>query len=122
MRFTSIIALLAFDGLVQSKFNQGAINAFNRYNPRRNQPRATVPPPVKEREDFKFLTNKTEKFAVNGTGIPEVNFDVGESYAGLLPISQAHNETRQLYFWFFPSTQDQPTDEVLIWCVVNTTL
>ena len=39
-------------------------------------------------------------FAVNGSGIPEVDFDVGESYAGLLPISSSPNETRQLFFWF----------------------
>lgn len=39
-------------------------------------------------------------FEVNGTGIPEVDFDVGESYAGLLPISDAKNETRKLFFWY----------------------
>ncbi|KAK2047216.1 alpha/beta-hydrolase [Colletotrichum somersetense] len=33
-----------------------------------------------------FPTDKTSKFAVNGTSIPNVGFDAGESYAGLLPI------------------------------------
>ena len=55
------------------------------------------------------------EFAVNGTGIPDVDFDVGESYAGLLPISTDANETRQLYFWFFPSTNPEATDEITIW-------
>jgi carboxypeptidase D len=54
-------------------------------------------------------------FAVNGTGIPEVPFDIGESYAGLLPISDAANETRKLFFWFFPSTRDDSPEEVTIW-------
>lgn len=45
------------------------------------------------------LTNSIE-FVVNGSAIPDVDFDVGESYAGLLPISSAANETRQLFFWF----------------------
>jgi hypothetical protein len=35
---------------------------------------------------------------VDGTTIPEVNFDVGPSWAGLLPISGAPNETRQVWF------------------------
>ena len=38
-------------------------------------------------------------FAVDGRGIPEVPFDVGESYAGLLPVSDAADETRKLFFW-----------------------
>lgn len=39
-------------------------------------------------------------FAVDGTKIPDVDFDIGESYAGLLPISDKANETRKLYFWY----------------------
>ena len=55
------------------------------------------------------------EFAVNGTGIPDVDFDIGESYAGLLPISTAVNETRELYFWFFPSENPAASDEITIW-------
>lgn len=29
-----------------------------------------------------FLNSKSAKFAVNGSALPEVSFDVGESYAG----------------------------------------
>ncbi|KAL9619196.1 MAG: hypothetical protein Q9204_008320, partial [Flavoplaca sp. TL-2023a] len=54
-------------------------------------------------------------FAVNGSAIPDVDFDIGESYAGLLPISSAANETRELYFWFFPSENPLATDEITIW-------
>jgi carboxypeptidase D len=54
-------------------------------------------------------------FAVNGTGIPLVDFDVGESYAGLLPISDKANETRKLFFWFFPATLDKTPEEIVIW-------
>lgn len=59
--------------------------------------------------------NQVPEFAVNGAGIPDVNFDIGESYAGLLPISTNVNETRQLYFWFFPSTNPAASDEITIW-------
>lgn len=77
------------------------------------------------------------EFAVDGTKIPDVDFDIGESYAGLLPISDNANETRKLYFWyaagclsfmrqfrpislltrtrFFPSTNPNATDEITIW-------
>ena len=36
------------------------------------------------------------EFYVDGTTIPEVDFDVGPSWAGLLPISNATNETRKV--------------------------
>lgn len=55
------------------------------------------------------------EFAVNGTAIPDVDFDVGESYAGLLPTSQKLNETGQLYFWYFPSQNPLAQDEITIW-------
>ncbi|KAF2114000.1 serine carboxypeptidase [Lophiotrema nucula] len=63
----------------------------------------------------KFLTAQTEKFAVNGTGIPEVDFDIGESYAGLLPISDSPDESRELFFWFFPSTNTNSPEEIVVW-------
>lgn len=59
-------------------------------------------------------TDSCTEFAVNGTAIPEVDFDVGESYAGLLPISNATNAS-ELYFWFFPSTNPAASNEILIW-------
>ncbi|KAI9657734.1 MAG: hypothetical protein M1821_002910 [Bathelium mastoideum] len=56
----------------------------------------------------------TTKFAVDGTAIPDVDFDVGESYAGLLPISSGANSS-ELYFWFFPSANVNASDEITIW-------
>lgn len=117
MRF-SLISLLAL-GTLSHAFNQGAINAFNRVHPRRyDERRAAVPeqPAFEKRSKSKFLNKNSEKFVVNGTAIPEVKFDVGESYAGLLPISQDPKEERKLYFWFFPSTNPKAKrDEVVIW-------
>lgn len=42
------------------------------------------------------LANRATDFYVDGTTIPEVEFDVGPSYSGLLPISSDPNETRQV--------------------------
>ncbi|KAJ9134685.1 Carboxypeptidase [Coniochaeta hoffmannii] len=63
----------------------------------------------------KFLTANTTKFAVNGTGIPDVDFDVGESYAGSLPITSNPNDPNQLFWWFFPSPNPAAEKEILIW-------
>ena len=59
---------------------------------------------------------------MNGTAIPDVDFDIGQSYAGLLPISSSSqypnekNETiSQLYFWYFPSQNPLAQDEITIW-------
>lgn len=62
-----------------------------------------------------FLTSKTKKFEVDGNSIPDVPFDIGESYAGLLPISGNAGETRELFFWFFPTTNEMKTEEFAIW-------
>jgi carboxypeptidase D len=42
-------------------------------------------------------------FYVDGTTIPEVDWDVGPSWAGLIPISGDENETRKVnvHFFFF---------------------
>ncbi|KAI2618116.1 alpha/beta-hydrolase [Hypoxylon sp. NC1633] len=63
----------------------------------------------------KFANDNTTKFSVNGTGIPDVDFDVGESYAGYLPISSAPNDTNELFFWFFPSSSNNTSKEILLW-------
>ncbi|KAG6846794.1 hypothetical protein H0H93_011834, partial [Arthromyces matolae] len=55
------------------------------------------------------------EFYVDGTSIPEVDFDVGPSWSGLLPISSAANETRKLFFWFFPPGPDGSLDDLIFW-------
>ena len=118
---TSTVAALLGLSTVAQAFNRGAIQAFNRPDKFKKHldtrgppvPAADLKPLVKRQS--KFLNANTEKFAVNGTAIPEVDFDIGESYAGLLPISQAEDEERQLYFWFFPTTNPDAGDEVAIW-------
>lgn len=65
--------------------------------------------------DKRQYVNTTSKFAVNGSAIPDVHFDIGESYAGLLPISSKANEARELYFWYFPSANPLARDEITIW-------
>jgi hypothetical protein len=42
------------------------------------------------------LNASVAEFYVNGTKIPLVDFDVGDSWAGLLPISSHANETRKV--------------------------
>ncbi|OAA68457.1 serine carboxypeptidase [Niveomyces insectorum RCEF 264] len=63
----------------------------------------------------RFLNANTSSFAVNGTGIPDVTFDVGESYAGSLPLSSDPNDANKLFFWFFPSTNPDASQEIVIW-------
>lgn len=131
---THLCTLLFLSGNALA-FNTRAIDAFRRPHRARSHvlsERAPTPapqahPPVSERRSppskkaqlerraSPYLNNNTEKFVVDGTAIPDVKFDIGESYAGLLPISDDPNETRQLYFWFFPSSNPAATDEVTIW-------
>lgn len=47
------------------------------------------------------MTVVVAEFWVNGSSIPLVDFDVGDSWAGLLPISNATDETRQVWVFQF---------------------
>ncbi|KAF2732589.1 alpha/beta-hydrolase [Polyplosphaeria fusca] len=69
---------------------------------------------LRKRAD-KFLTDKTKEFSVDGANFPKIPFDIGESYAGLLPISEDEDETRKLFFWFFPSTLSETPKDIVIW-------
>jgi carboxypeptidase D len=91
-----------------------------------------------------FFSLRSE-FYVDGASIPEVNFDVGPSWSGLMPISDAANETRkvrlfksgndtdglelnsvllifQLFFWFFPPGPEGSLDDLIFWYDVLTTM
>ncbi|GKT45790.1 putative serine carboxypeptidase [Colletotrichum spaethianum] len=82
-----------------------------------SNPEDAIPQNVvsKAQGEPRFLTDKTRKFVVNGTKIPEVDFDVGESYAGLLNIDKNNDTAGKLYFWFFPSESQAADKEILIW-------
>ena len=84
---------------------------------------------------FVLFFSLRSEFYVDGTKIPEVDFDVGPSWSGLIPISGAANETRkvqlfelpthglrlnlllvlQLFFWFFPPGPEGSLDDLLFW-------
>ncbi|KIM92983.1 hypothetical protein OIDMADRAFT_46481 [Oidiodendron maius Zn] len=75
----------------------------------------TPAPELERHASAPFLNSNSQKFFVDGNSLPDIPFDVGDSYAGLLPISKNANETRELFFWFFPSRNDAVKDEVTIW-------
>ena len=45
--------------------------------------------------------------------LPDVHYDIGELYGGLVPID-TNNASRALFFMFEP-TVGEPRDEVTIW-------
>lgn len=62
-----------------------------------------------------YLNAKTKSYVVNGSAIPMVPFDAGESYAGTLPVSTNATDENRLYFWFWPSENPKAKDEITIW-------
>ncbi|KJX94244.1 serine carboxypeptidase like protein [Zymoseptoria brevis] len=59
-----------------------------------------------------YLNDKTKPYWVDGGALPEVPFQIGESYSGLVPIDDTGKE---LFFWFVPSTNPLAKDEITIW-------
>ncbi|KZS90898.1 alpha/beta-hydrolase [Sistotremastrum niveocremeum HHB9708] len=66
-------------------------------------------------QNITFSNPRASQFYVDGTTIPEVDFDIGPSWAGLIPISNSSHETRQLFFWFFPPGPQGSLDDLLFW-------
>ncbi|TVY19385.1 DNA repair and recombination protein RAD54B [Lachnellula arida] len=62
-------------------------------------------------QSFRFLSNATQPFKVDH--MPDIPFDIGEMYAGLMPIDMK-DTSRALYFVFQP-TVGAPVDEITIW-------
>ncbi|PQE04801.1 carboxypeptidase cpdS protein [Rutstroemia sp. NJR-2017a BBW] len=121
MRFSTCVSALAIAGsIVEAAQSSGrSLQHVGKKDKRAPKPVEALPKTRQSRSkravNSQYLTNSTAKYSVNGTGIPDVNFDVGESYAGLMPITKAANESSQLYFWFYPSTNPLADDEILIW-------
>ncbi|KAH9963660.1 Alpha/Beta hydrolase protein [Russula compacta] len=72
-------------------------------------------PNATRRSSNRFANPKAHAFYVNGNTIPLVNFDAGDSWAGLLPISSHQNETRQLFFWYYPPTTKGNENDLIFW-------
>ncbi|KAI9059042.1 alpha/beta-hydrolase [Trametes sanguinea] len=66
-------------------------------------------------KNITFTDPRASAFYVDGTTIPEVDWDVGPSWSGLLPISSDPNETRKLFFWFFPPGPQGSLDDLIFW-------
>lgn len=44
-----------------------------------------------------------------------MDFDVGESYSGYLPISDDPDDKNELFFWFFANSEGSDAKEILLW-------
>ncbi|KAF9783688.1 alpha/beta-hydrolase [Thelephora terrestris] len=66
-------------------------------------------------KNLTFSNPAASAFYVDGANIPDVDWDIGPSWAGLLPISGDEKETRQLFFWFFPPGPTGSEDSLTIW-------
>ncbi|CAE6486959.1 unnamed protein product [Rhizoctonia solani] len=79
------------------------------------QPQTSHARVVHKRATISFSNPKAAEYLVDGTKIPDVEFDVGPSWSGLMPISGNANETRKLFFWFWPTTNQEHTDDLVFW-------
>ncbi|KAK8008114.1 serine carboxypeptidase [Apiospora marii] len=68
---------------------------------------------TKRQLSSQFLNDNSTKFAVDGSKLPNITFDIGESYAGSLPIGSSNSS--ELFFWFFPSADAAVKKEIVIW-------
>ena len=116
MKILALISSLALGvSLVSARSPQHVNKKLPELRARAPAPSAEhVYKPRKASASSPFLTDKSKKYAINGSAIPDVDFDIGESYGGLMPISNKTNAS-ELYFWFFPSSNPKAEKEITIW-------
>ncbi|KAF3760780.1 hypothetical protein M406DRAFT_73241 [Cryphonectria parasitica EP155] len=124
MRWSHLLCPLALAGAACARRSTRHVSAFDkrRAEAGRSVPEVDLPKKRQEHHGYKrdntteyqFLTNTTSKFLVDGTAIPDVDFDVGESYAGSIPVT-TDADGNYLFYWFFPSTNAAAEKEILIW-------
>ncbi|KAK7023508.1 hypothetical protein VNI00_016726 [Paramarasmius palmivorus] len=111
----SLLSLVASRQMSKNELHARQRAAVDRL---RNRPTFDSLPLLDKRAEVKNITfsnPKASEFFVDGTTIPEVDFDIGPSWAGLLPISSDPNETRKLFFWFFPPGPQGSLDDLIFW-------
>jgi carboxypeptidase D len=120
-----LISTLALAGTAAAAFSRNPAHVNKRHLLEQARPKPEIlarqAPPVtgggnvtNETTSYLIPQNaNTAKYAVNGSGIPDVNWDIGESYAGLMPIGGVNSS--ELFFWFVPSANELAGDEILIW-------
>ncbi|KAJ7476943.1 Alpha/Beta hydrolase protein [Mycena galericulata] len=104
----SLVGADARQMMTKAELHARQVEAAKRFE--RPAPRAA--PSIK---NITFTNPRASEFYVDGATIPEVDFDVGPSWAGLLPISGNANETRKLFFWFFPPGPEGSLDDLIFW-------
>ncbi|TFY67118.1 hypothetical protein EVG20_g4050 [Dentipellis fragilis] len=115
-------AQLSLSLLLLSGTALGALNPAERLRNGRLHviPSSSAPAPAvqKRAEDFftpKFSNPKAATFQVNSSSLPLVDFALQDSWAGRLPITNKTSESRQLFFWYWPSSQSTESDSLTIW-------
>ncbi|TFK88356.1 alpha/beta-hydrolase [Polyporus arcularius HHB13444] len=108
-----LLAAVAVGARMVSKAEMHAKQAEAAARIRANMPRsAAAGTGVK---NITFSNPRASEFFVDGTTIPDVDWDIGPSWSGLLPISSDPNETRKLFFWFFPPGPQGSLDDLIFW-------
>ncbi|KAH8806068.1 serine carboxypeptidase [Xylogone sp. PMI_703] len=110
--YSLVILLLAAVGALAVL--QTPHSKWEKFAKRSRTPLLTSKAPRKQPTSL-FLNDKSRQFAVNGTALPDVDFNIGESYSGLLPISSNKHDENRLFFWFFPSENPLAKKEIAIW-------
>ncbi|TDL17652.1 alpha/beta-hydrolase [Rickenella mellea] len=109
------ISLSSARQLSKSHLKALQLKAAERFTASKQPARLAAAPSGTRVKNITFHNPKASSFYVDGKGIPEVDFDIGPSWSGLIPISGNANETRKLFFWFFPPGPEGSLDDLIFW-------
>lgn len=127
---TAVLASsVCIDHVAASAHGHHAQQVRNRLEKKRAAAESSMPEET-DCNDFKYLTPETERkclisrvalsasklialAAFRVDHLPDVPFDIGEMYSGLMPIDM-DNKNRSLFFVFQPAL-GEPTNDLTIW-------
>lgn len=103
------LALLDFAAALENPHRKRALI------PERVRPILAKDAPVEKRQVSQFTNSKTKQYVVDGRGLPDVDFDIGESYAGMHIIIHTSLRCARLTF-IQVLCQSRPMPKIRIDC------
>ncbi|KAI0773581.1 Alpha/Beta hydrolase protein [Fomes fomentarius] len=68
-------------------------------------------------KDVTLNDPRTDNLLVDGKSIPNITWDIGNSYTGLLHISDDLDNDRKPFFWLFPPGPQGSDEDLIFWTV-----
>jgi len=87
---------------------------FRHFLVQAGSPQPHPSPVARPSSPLQFSSPQAHKFSVP-TRLPQMDFDIDPSYAGLIDISKSPHEQAKMFFWFIPAQNSGGANDLTLW-------